>query len=203
MGGNCKAAAGTVSSRPQAYLALFHGLALLHVAAGRITRSRITGTQPCVATCAVSPKKSPSKSAKKMLTEQQLVNQQSSSAYLCFVPSYLYCSYLCFLLACASLHELVSSLTPTDAALFKRCYAVLQESLDVSEDGSVPTTSLPKCITSAFVAGSKGKGGGTVSALMGGSPKKRKASLSVKTTGLPVEAAAASGMKQCNSVWSI
>ena len=96
-----------------------------------------------------------------------------------------------------SLQSLVSTLTPGDAALFKRCYSVLQESLAVSEGGGAPTTSLPKCITSAFLAGGSKRAKGAAAAvaaspdLLGDSPKKsarrkdKGASLSVKTTGFP------------------
>jgi hypothetical protein len=93
-----------------------------------------------------------------------------------------------------SLQNLVSTLAPSDAALFKRCYNVLQESLTGTEAGGAPATTLPKCITSAFVAGSKGKG-----KAHGDSPKKSPKRgrdkngsgaatatlLTVKTTGLP------------------
>ena len=91
-----------------------------------------------------------------------------------------------------SLQNLVQSLAPSDATLFKRCYNVLQESLAVTDNGGAPTTSLPKCITSAFVQGSKRAGKSTA----GDSPAKKSPKrgkdknaalagmLTVKTTGL-------------------
>ncbi len=55
-----------------------------------------------------------------------------------------------------SLENLVRNLSPSDAALFKRCYAVLQQSLAVpaaDSEGAAPAFALPKCITSAILGG--------------------------------------------------
>jgi hypothetical protein len=83
---------------------------------------------------------------------------------------------------------MVRSLSPSDASLFKRCYAVLQQSLAEVEtdDGGTPVSTLPKCITSAIL-GPKSKlkdlaavGGGTSAAVLSNSKKKPRPSLTVR-----------------------
>ena len=62
-------------------------------------------------------------------------------------------------LAAVSLENLVRNLSPSDAALFKRCYAVLQQSLSApaTDSDAAPAFTLPKCITSAILGGPTSK----------------------------------------------